>query len=553
MIFCMRVSCRSVAILIFAYVLGIASAELNSPGGSQKPRTLTPAEIDAIDTSGANDPQSDHGLELMRQAQAGDPDAEFAVGAKFYLSAANAVDFTNATIWFRRAAEHGQAKAQFRLGECFLKGLGVSQDSSLAVEWTRKAADQGLSNAQFIMGTFYQSGTGVEKSVAGAAEWYRKAAEHGQASAQEQLGRMYLSGAGVPRNDIQGVQLLRLAAEQGSPGAQRLLGLCYIDGQGVTKDYSEAFTWLKKAAGQGDHAAQYNLGICFYRGTGTPRDYIQAYEWLNLAAAGGNDAARQPLAEIEGLMTSAQVEEAQRRSSLFVRQKQINPSGGLDSSKDTLPAGPLDPEAKSVGTAFMVSDDGYLLTAYHVVKSASALRVFLNGKSYPAHVVKADIPDDTAVIKIEGRFSALPLAPSRNVRLGDPVFTVGFPNPELQGVEVKLTRGEVSALNGFQDEPRHFQISVPVQPGNSGGALIDSFGNVIGIVTGRLADVATFQSTGSLPQNVNYAIKSAFIRPFLETIPDLEKGLKPSHDATHGVFDKIVGESQKATGLVIAY
>ena len=97
-------------------------------------------------------------------------------------------------------------------------------------------------------------------------------------------------------------------------------------------------------------------------------------------------------------------------------------------------------------------------------------------------------PDASRTFRVPGsgfRFSALALAAGSEARLGQPVFTIGFPNPDVQGTEPKLTRGEISSLAGMKDDPRHFQISVPVQPGNSGGPLVDLNGNVVGIVSMR--------------------------------------------------------------------
>jgi S1-C subfamily serine protease len=93
----------------------------------------------------------------------------------------------------------------------------------------------------------------------------------------------------------------------------------------------------------------------------------------------------------------------------------------------------------------------------------------------------------------------------------------------------KLTRGEISSLSGVRDNPSEFQISVPVQPGNSGGPLVMESGIVVGVVVARLHDSNTFEQTGSLPQNVNYAVKSDRLLGLLHSVPGLEAKLpKPS-------------------------
>jgi S1-C subfamily serine protease len=120
----------------------------------------------------------------------------------------------------------------------------------------------------------------------------------------------------------------------------------------------------------------------------------------------------------------------------------------------------------------------------------------------------------------------MPIAASRTVNLGSIVATVGFPDIGLQGFAPKLAKGEIASLSGAGDDPRYFQISVPVQPGNSGGALVDEQGNVIGIVSAKLDAAAAPAASGALPENVNYAVKSSFLLSFLESVPDVSAKLK---------------------------
>lgn len=178
------------------------------------------------------------------------------------------------------------------------------------------------------------------------------------------------------------------------------------------------------------------------------------------------------------------------------------------------------------GTGFFVTDDGYFVTCEHVVRGATSFHVRTSSSSLPARLITKNGSVDLALIKVDGSFKALPIISESPARLGDEVFTVGFPNPDVQGVAPKLTRGEISSLAGMRDNPRYFQISVPVQPGNSGGALVNQEGNVVGVVTARLDDVATYESSGALPQNVNYAVKGSFLKSFLNGVPELAGKLK---------------------------
>jgi S1-C subfamily serine protease len=102
------------------------------------------------------------------------------------------------------------------------------------------------------------------------------------------------------------------------------------------------------------------------------------------------------------------------------------------------------------------------------------------------------------------------------------------------------------------DDARYFQISVPVQPGNSGGALVDERGNVVGIVAARLNAVAALDATGALPENVNYAVKSSFLLSFLESVPDAASKLKEPNTMDEK-FEDVVKSAQDAAVLVLVY
>src|SRR5439155_5078092 len=160
-------------------------------------------------------------------------------------------------------------------------------------------------------------------------------------------------------------------------------------------------------------------------------------------------------------MTREQIAEAQK----LTREFQPRLAHDSDSRKGVIPSGPI-----SSGTGFFVSEDGFLVTNEHVVRNASQIRLVTAAGLISAKVVKVDAANDLALLKADGKFSPLPIVTSRTVRLGNTVATVGFPNIGLQGFAPKLAKGEIASLSGASDDPRYFQISVPVQPGNSGGA-----------------------------------------------------------------------------------
>ncbi len=116
----------------------------------------------------------------------------------------------------------------------------------------------------------------------------------------------------------------------------------------------------------------------------------------------------------------------------------------------------------------------------------------------------------------------------------------------------KFARGEIAALSGAGDDARYFQISVPVQPGNSGGALVDERGNVVGVVSAKLNARAAVLSSGALPENVNYAVKSSFLLSFLESVPEISAKLKEPNKKERK-FDDVVSDAEKAAVLVVVY
>ncbi|MBI3902984.1 MAG: SUMF1/EgtB/PvdO family nonheme iron enzyme [Nitrosomonadales bacterium] len=217
------------------------------------------------------------------------------------------------------------------------------------------------------------------------------------------------------------------------------------------------------------------------------------------------------------------------------------------------PAYADDDDGKSIstGSGFFVTHDGYFVTNYHVVKNAkSFFLVTVDGRKLEAKMVRSDATNDLALLKVDGKYSALPIASSRAVRRGQSVATIGYPHMDIQGIEPKVTEGIVSSLAGISDDPRLFQISVPVQAGNSGGPLFTKEGNVIGIVASKLSVAVILKQTGDVTQNVNYAIKSDYLLALLDA--RTEDKLLPVRRGSKSLED-ITAIVEKATALVVAF
>jgi S1-C subfamily serine protease len=100
------------------------------------------------------------------------------------------------------------------------------------------------------------------------------------------------------------------------------------------------------------------------------------------------------------------------------------------------------------------------------------------------------------------------------------VFTIGFPVPQVLGEEPKFTEGSITSVSGPDAEASLLQVSIPVQPGNSGGPVVTNSGLVVGVVTASAAIESFYGRTGTLPQNVNWAINAEFAIPLVGTQPD---------------------------------
>ncbi len=171
-------------------------------------------------------------------------------------------------------------------------------------------------------------------------------------------------------------------------------------------------------------------------------------------------------------------------------------------------------DSGSSGSGFFVGK-GLLLTNAHVVKDCSSISVSIGGTTSSATVLARDEINDLAVVRTDAS-SPLLAKLRRGVKLGEEVSVFGFPLNGLLASGGNFTRGNVTATAGLADDSRYVQISDPVQPGNSGGPLLDESGNVVGIVASKLNVMKLATITEDLAQNVNFAIKTSAIESFLE-------------------------------------
>jgi S1-C subfamily serine protease len=180
-------------------------------------------------------------------------------------------------------------------------------------------------------------------------------------------------------------------------------------------------------------------------------------------------------------------------------------------------------EVRKIGTAWLL-DSGYVITCQHVIAEANSyLLIDRNKQETALELIAQDRSNDIALLRAKelSSRSGIPISTDKT-NTGAKVFTIGYPHPELLGSSPKLSVGIVNSQIGFLDDPRTYQISVPLQSGNSGGPLIDEYGYAVGIVTSKLNAIKMFMWTGDLPENVNYAVKTSYLCLLLNDYTNLE-------------------------------
>ena len=171
----------------------------------------------------------------------------------------------------------------------------------------------------------------------------------------------------------------------------------------------------------------------------------------------------------------------------------------------------------SSGSGFAVSADGYVITNNHVIEGCQEVVVHIKGTEIPVTVVTYDPQNDLALLKGDFRPSTVfPLTNNRPELLQD-VYVAGFPFGNMVSTSVKVTKGIISSLTGIGNNFSNIQIDAALQSGNSGGPIIDEFGNVVGVAVSKLDAKYMFDNFGSIPENTNFGIKSNVVRSIMDS------------------------------------
>ena len=420
----------------------------------------------------------------------------------------------------KRLAEHGRVSAQFRLGAMYNQGEGVAQNYTKAARWYRRAAKQGHPGAQNNLGSMYQSGKGVPQNYTIALKWYRMAAEQGDNSAQNNLAIMHEYGLGIPQNFVRAHMWFNIAASSVPRGSDRFRNI-YVR----ARDRVAALLTPSQLARAQRMAIEW-------------RPKTKADVTPSSPSASDNNSTKSAIIEVQrglarlgfdpgptdgmlGAQTRAAIRAFQKTSGLPVDGRYSPELGSYigfalaaaDAKRASVPNRPV-LETTSTGSGFRVSAEGHILTNAHVVEGCVEVRVPSAGS---VTVAARDDAADLALLKGPASKTFAAFRQGRGVRPGAGVVAVGYPLRGVLASGANVTTGNVAALAGPGDDRRLIQITAPVQPGNSGGPVLDMAGNAVGVVVSKLDAVKMARATGDIPQNVNFAVSAGAARAFLDS------------------------------------
>ena len=486
--------------------------------------------------------------------------SEYPEGSEDYLEWSQ-----QAVLLHKKAAAQDYAPAQSELALIYLLGLyGETKNYETAMELLIKAATpvdegagiykNGYPPAQHSLGTIYAERRSVNHNYEEALKWYRMAAEQRHAESQYSLGVLYYNGKGVNQDLIEAANWFQKAAEQGHARSQLNLAEMYQSGKGVSRNYEKAARFTLAAAQQGAVIAQFHLGgLREKEPNAQSQDNEEAYYWYSLAFQNQAD-----LKASNDDTLPVKVCEALERVRKLLTKEQID---RIDARVNK-----WEPRViHSSGTGFYINEK-HILTNAHVLRwkddygnehEFDEVRIGLRYVEEKSGSL--DTGFDLALLVNKRRNQDTANFRSYPVDLGEEIVVYGFPLSHILSYRGNITSGIVSGLTSTISDPHPeycFQHTAPTQRGNSGGPVLDTAGNVVGVVVSALnPSLITEKGTFKIEdvQNVNFAIKFDVIEYFLQSnsITDYKQ---PIPVVGKGVDRKdIYRKAEKFTTIISCY
>jgi uncharacterized protein len=458
--------------------------------------------------------------------------------------------------WAKKAAETGIAVYQYELAEHYENGeFGFEKNINKALDLYKASAEQDYIEAQERMGEAYYFGDIVLKDYEEAIKWLKMIAELPLTNywkdnitilkAKYYLGRSY-SRLGDYKEAIKwhneviekGTKLYDKASKSTSMfGTGKWEFEAYVTDSTSAiaqiydfniKDDNKAFEWYLKAARRyGSLSSKYNLANMYATGRGTLKNYDQAIIWWTMAANDNHPNSQYNLGWSYAKKSSIK---DLSRAKYWIKKAYENPN----SSEDTIESAKIiwegynlweeedfqlndaetstQPISERTGTGFRVDKSGSILTNNHVIEDCSTIQVEGN----IVELVSTDVNNDLALLKGEPSSYIGYFRSGKGIRIGEDITITGYPLRGVLGDGLNAITGTVSSLSGLNNNTTQFQVSAPVNSGNSGGPVLDSSGNIVGVVVSKINQDKAKEVLGEEVSGASFAIKSSIVRDFLD-------------------------------------
>ena len=380
---------------------------------------------------------------------------------------------------------------------------------------------------------------------------WKQLAQQNHVLALINLGAMYDAGQGVPENPVKAFESFKQATRNGNPYAQYNLGNMYAEGRGVKRNLEKAASWYRKAAEQDLAIAQYSLGLLYATKQGATFPFADksresAIKWLYQS---GMSSIKNRQIEEAAKAHQTMVEIAERHSLTERLMLEIQSRQTPQLSDPQI----SDLSGAALGTGWPISS-GHIITNYHVVAASKEIYLQdISGRRLKAWTILQDEVNDIAVLEVEDPSRlppALPLADT-SMPMGSRVFTIGFPRVDVLGTSPKVTRGLISKLTGPADDSNSCQTTVAIQPGNSGGPLLNMSGEVVGVIRAMLGIKHPESGDTVILEDASCALKIEYVRDALELLPKQDLAL-PTLPRSKANIDTLASRLNDSLLIVIS-
>ncbi|MDC0648772.1 trypsin-like peptidase domain-containing protein [Candidatus Pseudothioglobus singularis] len=442
--------------------------------------------------------------------------------AEYYRNAEYGFDFNiaKALELYKASAEGGDFEAQEKLAETYFWGEFTSVDYEEAANWYKMIAErpwgyQDKRNTAIVRAN-YMAGLSYDEigSYQEAINWHKKAIEKGTLWAEERRSTSTKSIWVEPAYYL----------ERYIKDASSAIAGIYHFG---LENNNQAFKWYLKAANLGDVISMYNAGNGYALGRGTLKDYDKAIAWWMAAAEDGHSASQYNLGWVYSNIASTK---DLSKAKYWIQKTYDNPESSSDLLEDAKniwethnlwqeediklddAKTSTQPSSERTGTGFRVDKSGSILTNNHVVDDCSTIQVGGN----IVELVSTDVNNDLALLRGEPSNYIGYFRSGKGIRIGEDITITGYPLRGVLGDGLNAITGTVSSLSGLSNNTTQFQVSAPVNSGNSGGPVLDSSGNIVGVVVSKINQDKAKEVLGEEVSGASFAIKSSIVRDFLD-------------------------------------